>query len=200
MMSEDFTKISDSPERRKDRIVWIDVESTGIEPDREHLLQVASIVTDGNLHELDEGTVVVIHYDDDEVRRMRDECTPFVREMHDRTGLWSRLPDGDPLPEAEKKILRYISAHVSPDDRPRLGGNSITLDRNFLNRYMPEVLERLHYRSYDMTSVSGFVSMFTECPQFEKRKVHDALDDIRESIGEARHYAAFLENSEQRPW
>jgi len=179
-----------------ERIVWLDLESTGLNPwAGDKLLQVAALITDGNLEEVADPFMVKVHYSEAEVEAMRAAAVPFVQQMHDSNGLWSSLPTGGlPLPEAEGKLLEYLNGNLPEDYKPRLGGNSITLDRNFLLAFMPTALERLHYRSLDMSSIVGFFELFRpEVPLFEKAKSHDALDDIRESLAEARHYRRYLD-------
>lgn len=177
------------------RIVWLDVESTGIDPHKgEKLLQIACIVTDTALNEVGEGFEMKVKYSYEEAAEMYASAVPFVRDMHSATGLWKAIQDeGRPLVEVEDELLAYLAEQGVEAGQARLGGNSITLDRNFLSVFMPRVLAYLHYRSLDMTSVGGFMELFRpDVKQFEKAKTHDALDDIRESLGEARHYAKAL--------
>lgn len=182
-------------DRDKERIVWIDVETTGIDSSKEKLLQVACIVTDGNLNELDKGFEKKIYYDLPTVREMRSKADPFVQKMHDNNGLWEALPSGANMITVSEELLEYIKQYVPEAKKARLGGNSITLDRNFLKFNMPDVLDYLHYRSYDLSSIAGFFELFVKTVDpFEKQKTHDALDDIKESIAEGRYYADLLEN------
>ena len=179
-----------------EKIVWADVESDGIDPHEGcRLLQIATIVTDANLNEIGEGYMAKIWHSEEEVRRMRENTVPFVRDMHDATGLWSSLPtEGKELGQVEAEVLAYLQAQGVEPKAARLGGNSITLDRNFLGVYLPRVLAYLHYRSYDMTSAGGFIRLCRpEVADFKKRTVHDALEDIRESLAEARYYRDVLQ-------
>lgn len=175
-----------------ERLTWIDVESTGLDPhDGERLLQVAAIVTDGRFEPLHEGFMAKIHYTEAQVASMKAQANDYVRAMHEATGLWDSLPtEGLPLDVVERDLLAYLKQFITEPKTSRLGGNSITLDRNFLNVNLPGVLNFLHYRNIDMSSVAGFFELTRpEIPFFEKGKSHDALDDIRESIAEAKHYA-----------
>lgn len=183
--------------KETERIVWIDVETDGLHPETSTLLQAACIITDGNLKQLNEGFEMKVRYHEDEVADMRERATPFVQEMHDKNGIWKALPhEGKELEEVELSLLEEIKLYVPEAGTARLGGNSITLDRNFLRAYTPTVLEHLHYRSYDMSSISGWFEMFyADHKPFKKQFTHDALDDIKESIAEGRHYAEILKNA-----
>lgn len=181
--------------RSEDRIVWVDVESDGLSPrDGCQLLQIATIVTDGNLDEVGEPYMAKVKFTEDQVRTMRDNAVEFVRDMHDASNLWNTLPtEGKDLAVIEEEVLAHLISCGVEERKARLGGNSITLDRNFMEAFTPRVLNFLHYRNYDMSSVGGFVDLArTDIPWFEKAKTHDALDDIRESLGEARHYRDLL--------
>lgn len=181
---------------KDDKIAWIDVETTGLDFDNDSLLQVACIITDANFHELDEGFEQKIYYSREDIRELRNKSNDFVNEMHDKTNLWNLLEtEGRPLELVEQDLLAYIVSHVPFKNTARIGGNSITLDRNFLLKNMPNVLEYLHYQSYDMSSVSGFLGLTVpEIPRYEKKSTHDALSDIRESIAEASHYKNILDS------
>lgn len=176
-----------------EHIIWVDVETTGINPSKEHLLQVACLITDGDLNILNDGYEAKILYPETEMNAMRSKAIPYVQEMHDKTDLWQQcVAQGVPLVEAEDGLLAEIRRFIPENEKPRLGGNSITLDRNFLSAYMPRVLSALHYRSYDMSSVSGFLALTADVPFYEKNSTHDAFDDIIESINEAKYYASIL--------
>lgn len=183
---------------QSERIVWLDVESDGLDPYAgQQLLQLAGIVTDGNLVEIGEGIDLLIHHTPEEVRRMKSEATEEVRLMHERTGLWDQVSyRGVHLTEAENQFLTYLRQAGVKAGQARLGGNSVTLDRNFLKVYMPRVASYLHYRTYDMTSISGFFRLYRDdVPQPMKLKSHNAMDDIRECIDEARHFRHYLQLS-----
>lgn len=181
--------------RESERIVWIDVETTGIDANIEKLLQVACIVTDGNLNPLNEGWEAKVSYSMDEVSEMKENCIPFVRDMHDKTGLWQALvTDGISVKELEKQLLEEIRLYTEKGTA-RIGGNSITLDRNFINKNLPVVGDYLSYRSYDMSSISGWFELHDpSSAPFEKENVHEALDDIRASIAEGRYYMELIQS------
>lgn len=173
------------------RIVWADVESDGLTPrEGKKLLQVASIVTDGHFDEIGDPFEAKIRYTAEEAAAMRANCVEFVRNMHDATGLWDALvTEGESTSVVDFRLHRFLREAGVEEGKSRLGGNSITLDREFLSAFLPKTYAHIFYRNYDMTSVAGFLELVRpEIPQFEKAKSHDALDDIRESIAEARHY------------
>lgn len=177
------------------RIAWIDVETTGKTPrDGSRLLQVACIVTDGNFNELDPGFEMKIHFSKEEVAELYATTDPFVQNMHDKTGLWEALPvEGQPREVVEEKLLEYLKLYISEPVSAKLAGNSITLDRNFLEAELPEAFEYLHYRSYDMSSIEEHYKLDApSIPIFDKKYTHEALEDIRESIAQARYYSAIL--------
>lgn len=174
-------------------IAWIDVETTGLDPQRNTLLQVACIITDTDLNELDEGFEAKIFHSSAFTSILRKNATPFVQNMHDENGLWESLPSGVDLLDVQSGLIDYMKTHIPQAGTARLAGNSITLDRNFLEMYMPTALSYLSYRSYDMSTVSGLFDLYVpEVPWPQKKKTHDALDDIRESISEGRYYIEHL--------
>jgi len=179
------------------RIAWLDVESTGISPrEGDFLLQIAGIVTDGDLREIGEGYEAKIYYSAEDAAAMRERAVPFVQNMHDATGLWTALPlEGKPAEQVDQEFLAFLKDRGVEERSARLGGNSISLDRDFMATFLPTSLKWLHYRNYDMTSVGGFLELYRpDIPQFDKSaKTHDAMDDIRMSIEEARWYRRHLE-------
>lgn len=176
------------------RTAWIDVESTGKDPsDGSRLIQVACIITDGDLNEVSEGFEMKLYYSKDEVAEMYAVTDPYVQNMHTVNGLWNALPtEGVPAAEVEAKLLAELKRYIPEAGMAELGGNSITLDRNFLRAELPSVLDYLSYRSYDMSSVSKHYDDNTDIPRFQKKLAHDALEDIRESIAEARYYSNIM--------
>lgn len=175
------------------RIAWIDVETTGKTPrDGSRLLQVACIVTDGDLNELDEGLEMKIHFTEEEVKELYAKTDPFVQNMHTATGLWTSLStEGLPREVVEEKLLNYLKLYIAEPVTAKLGGNSITLDRNFLEAELPTAFDWLHYRSYDVSSVAEHYKLNRpDVSEFPKKYTHEALEDIRESIAEARYYSA----------
>ncbi|GAA4691456.1 oligoribonuclease [Pseudonocardia yuanmonensis] len=175
-----------------DRLVWIDCEMTGLDLRRDALIEIAVLVTDGDLNVLGEGVDVVIHADDAALAGMPE----VVREMHARSGLTEEVrASKTTLREAEEAVLAYIRAHVPEPGTAPLAGNSIATDRGYLARDMPELDAHLHYRMIDVSSVKElarrwFPRVFYAKP--EKGLAHRALADIKESIRELEYYRRTL--------
>ena len=170
-----------------DRLVWIDCEMTGLDLARDALIEIACLVTDGNLTVLDEGVDLVIKPPAEAV----DEMLPVVRDMHTTSGLISELASGVTLAEAQEQVLRYVRSHIPDARKVPLCGNSISTDRTFLARDMPELDSFLHYRMVDVSSIKELARRWYPRAYFaspEKHGGHRALADIRESIRELRYY------------
>jgi oligoribonuclease len=171
-----------------DVLVWLDMEMTGLEPDKERIIEMATILTDGNLVEIAVGPDLVIHQSDELLAAMDDWNT----KHHGGSGLVERVKASTVTEaEAEEQTIAFINAHVPAKERPVLAGNSIHQDRRFVRRYMPLLEKRLHYRMVDVSSIKEvarrwFPTITSKQPQ--KKETHRALDDIRESINELRFY------------
>ena len=138
------------PDPRNDRLVWIDCEMTGLDPEHDVLVEVAAIVTDGNLNELDPGISLVIRPDD---LTVLDGMEQVVVDMHRSSGLLDEIPGGISTEAAQAEVLGYLRTHSPDPRRSPLAGSSIYVDRGFLSRYMPEVDAHLHYRLIDVSSI-----------------------------------------------
>jgi oligoribonuclease len=172
-----------------DRLVWIDCEMTGLDLTNDALVEIACIVTDGELNALDDGLDVLIKPPPEALDTMAD----VVREMHTTSGLLAELPDGLSLAEAQDLVLAYVRQHVPESRKVPLCGNSIGTDRSFLARDMPELDAFLHYRMVDVSSIKELARRWYPRAYFaspEKHGGHRALADIRESIRELRYYRA----------
>lgn len=172
-----------------DLLVWIDCEMTGLDLGRDALVEVACVVTDGELNRLDEGVDVVIKPPPEALEQM----SAVVREMHTASGLLEALRGGVTLAEAEALVLDYIKSHIPEPKRAPLCGNSISTDRSFIARDMPAVDTFLHYRMIDVSSVKELARRWYPRVYFaspEKQGGHRALADIVESIRELRYYRA----------
>ncbi|WP_449062338.1 oligoribonuclease [Planomonospora algeriensis] len=172
-----------------DLLVWIDCEMTGLDLGRDALVEVACVVTDGELNQLDEGVDVVIKPPPESLEQMSE----VVREMHTASGLLDVLGGGVTLAEAEALVLDYIKGHVPEPKKAPLCGNSIATDRSFIARDMPLVDAFLHYRMIDVSSVKELARRWYPRVYFaspEKQGGHRALADIVESIRELRYYRA----------
>lgn len=170
-----------------DRIVWIDCEMTGLDLKADALIEVAVVVTDGQLNTLDEGIDLVIKPEPGALEQMGD----FVREMHTTSGLITELDDGITMDEAQAQILDYVKKWIPEPRKAPLAGSSVGTDRAFLERDMPELTEYLHYRIIDVSSVKELAKRWYPRAYFnspEKHGGHRALADIYESIHELRYY------------
>lgn len=170
-----------------DRLVWIDCEMTGLDVERDELVEVAVFVTDYELEVLDEGLDLVIRCSDAALEGMGD----FVRQMHTESGLIEEIPNGIELAEAERRVLEHVKAHVPGARQAPLAGNTIGTDRAFLSRYMPELEAHLHYRSVDVSAIKELSRRWYPRAYFqapEKHGGHRASADILESIRELRYY------------
>ncbi|HLU73876.1 MAG TPA: oligoribonuclease [Nonomuraea sp.] len=172
-----------------DSLVWIDCEMTGLDLGRDALVEVACIVTDSELNQLDDGVDVIIKPPPESLEQMSE----VVREMHTASGLLPELATGVTLAEAESLVLDYIRRHVPEPKKAPLCGNSIGTDRTFLARDMPGVDAYLHYRMVDVSSIKELARRWYPRVYFaapEKQGGHRALADILESIRELRYYRA----------
>ena len=170
-----------------DRLVWIDCEMTGLDLARDALIEIACLVTDGELNILDDGVDVIIKPPPEAVDQMSD----VVREMHTKSGLLAGLGQGVTLDEAQDIVLSYIQQHVSEPRRVPLCGNSIATDRSFIARDMSQLDAYLHYRMVDVSSIKELARRWYPRAYFAspvKRGGHRALADIRESVQELRYY------------
>jgi oligoribonuclease len=171
------------------KLVWMDLEMTGLDPERERIIEIATIVTDGELNVLAEGPELVLHQPESVLEAM-DE---WNRKHHGDSGLVDRVRASTIADaEAEARILAFVAEHAGPREAP-LAGNSIHQDRRFIARYMPALDAYLHYRMVDVSTVKELVArwypeIYAKRPH--KHASHRALEDIRESIEELRYYRA----------
>jgi oligoribonuclease len=169
-----------------DYIVWVDCEMTGLDVRIDELCEIAVVITDEELNEVDEGLQIVIKPSEAALKNMGE----FVTQMHTESGLLAELSTGVSVAEAEAKVLSYLSAHLAEKQAP-LAGNSIGTDRMFLNKYMPTLDGFLHYRNIDVSSIKELTRRWYPRVYFQlpkKNGNHRALADIRESIKELRYY------------
>jgi oligoribonuclease len=173
-------------------LVWMDLEMTGLDPARDVIVEIATIVTDDELEVVAEGPDLVVHQPQEALGGM----VQVVREMHTKSGLLDAITASTvSLEDAGAATLEFIRTHV-PDPRTvPLCGNSIGTDRRFLAAYLPEIEEHLHYRSVDVSTIKElarrwYPQVLDSAPR--KDTAHRALDDIRESISELRFYREHL--------
>lgn len=170
-----------------DQLVWIDCEMTGLDLGTDALVEIACIVTDAELTTADDGIDIIIKPPAEAL----DSMPEVVREMHTASGLLDELSAGITLAEAQDQVLAYIRQHVPESRKIPLCGNSISTDRSFLARDMPELDEFLHYRMVDVSSIKELARRWYPRAYFAsppKHGGHRALADILESIRELRYY------------
>jgi oligoribonuclease len=170
-----------------DYLVWIDCEMTGLNVEKDCLVEIAVVVTDSELNVLDPGLDLVIKPNAESLKNMND----FVTNMHTESGLINEFDSGLPLEVAERKVLDYIQRWVTDPRQAPLAGNSIGTDRMFINRYMPTLDEFLHYRNIDVSSIKELTRRWYPKVYFQLPKKdggHRALADILESIHELKYY------------
>lgn len=167
-------------------LFWVDLEMTGLDDLKDTILEVAAVITDIELNPIEEYHRVVFQ-PPEVLEGMNDWC----KKTHGESGLTAAVASGMPLAQVEDELLALIDRHFSDEDRPLLAGNSIGNDQRFINRYMPKLAARLHYRVVD---VSSFKEIFREryLLHFHKANSHRAVDDIHESIRELAHYLSFV--------
>ena len=173
-------------ERSRTHLVWMDLEMTGLDPERDVILEIATIVTDADLALVAEGPALAIHQSGDALATM-DE---WNIKHHTASGLLDRVRQSPvSLLEAEAATLAFVERHCASQTAP-LCGNSIWQDRRFLARHMPTLNDYLHYRIVDVSTVKELARRWRPAlvAGLRKRGTHRALDDIRESIAELRHY------------
>jgi oligoribonuclease len=168
------------------RLIWIDLEMTGLDTERDGILEIATIVTDSQLNVLAEGPELAIAHPLATLEAM-DE---WNRNQHGKSGLWRRvLEEGVPLAEAEARTLAFLDKWVPGNCSP-MCGNSICQDRRFLHRLMPRLEQHFHYRNLDVSTLKELARRWA--PQvlssLRKDSAHTALSDVRDSIAELRHY------------
>ncbi|MGB0732164.1 MAG: oligoribonuclease [Pontibacterium sp.] len=167
-------------------LVWIDLEMTGLNPDTDYIIEIATIVTDSDLNVLAEGPNLVIHQPDSVLDQMDEWCT----NQHGKTGLTQRVKDSVLSErEAEQQTIEFLMEYVERGASP-ICGNSIGQDRRFLFRHMPELEAFFHYRNLDVSSVKELARRWRPdvLDGVVKQGTHLALDDIRDSINELKHY------------
>jgi oligoribonuclease len=171
---------------RAENLVWIDLEMTGLDPDRDRIIEIATIVTDSELGVLAEGPVIAIHQPDAVLDAMDD----WNRTTHGASGLIDRVRRShSTTADAEQQTLAFLEVHADPGSSP-MCGNSICQDRRFLYREMPRLERFFHYRNLDVSTIKELARRWAPevLAGLVKESRHQALDDVRESIRELGYY------------
>ena len=167
-------------------LIWIDLEMTGLDPDNDLIIEIATVVTDKNLNIIAEGPVFAVHQSDEVLAAMDG----WNQKHHGESGLIQRVKNSTTgCAEAEDLTIGFLSQWLPPGASP-MCGNSICQDRRFLYRYMPRLEAFFHYRNLDVSSVKELAARWAPriMEGFQKKSAHKALDDILESIEELRYY------------
>lgn len=168
--------------------VWLDLEMTGINPDTERIVEVASVLTTPQLDVIAEGPSLVVNQPESFLQNME----PVVTRMHKESGLLERVRQSHlTVEDAQRATIDFLHKHFDRNTIFQLAGNSVYQDRAFIRRYMPELDQRLHYRLIDVSTIKSLVRYWypnSDHARLEKQERHRALDDVYESIDELRHY------------
>jgi len=180
---------------RTDLLVWVDLETTGLDVDekmngmhKHKIIEIGIHITDTHYNIVDEGFSVIVHQDKDTVLSLLND---YVLNMHTKNGLLDRVEASTvSLEEAEQMAIAYINSFSIKHGSSRLCGNSISLDMNFIQAQMPDFAKVFHYRKLDVSSfkIVAWHHYPEEAAKFVKKECHRALDDIKESIAEMNHY------------
>ncbi|OTA20809.1 oligoribonuclease [Xenorhabdus beddingii] len=172
--------------KSENNLIWIDLEMTGLDPERDRIIEIATIVTDSELNILAEGPVIAVHQSDEQLALMDD----WNVRTHTGSGLVERVKKSQfDDTEAEKATIAFLEQWV-PAGKSPICGNSVGQDRRFLFRYMPELEKYFHYRYLDVSTLKELARRWNPemLSGLSKKNTHQALDDIRESIAELVYY------------
>ena len=173
-------------EKEAKYLPWLDLEMTGLDPNQQTIIEIATVITDNQMNVVAEGPVIAIYQDVGTL----DKMETWSRDTHTKSGLLQRVIDSKiTLKEAEEETLKFLSGYCIKQQSP-LCGNSVYHDRRFLTRYMPTLAAFFHYRNIDVSTVKELVRRWYPHGEYDpqKKASHLALDDIRESIRELQYY------------
>ena len=174
------------PRKSSNHLIWIDLEMTGLNPDRDRIIEIATVITDKQLNILADGPVIAVHQNETYIQQMDEWNT----KHHHQSGLIQRVRESKiNEAEAETITLEFLAEYVSTGKSP-ICGNSICQDRRFLYRHMPKLEKYFHYRNLDVSTVKILARMWAPdvARSMKKKSTHTALKDIYDSIEEMRHY------------
>ena len=172
--------------QNKNNLIWIDLEMTGLDPDHDRIIEIATVITDSALNILAEGPVIAIHQSDEVLAGMDEWNT----KQHGKSGLTNRVKASQHTEaEAEQETLDFLKKYV-PENSSPICGNSICQDRRFLYRYMKELESYFHYRNLDVSTIKVLTQHWSPdiVKMIKKSSSHLAMDDIKDSINELIHY------------
>ena len=173
----------------RNNLIWIDLEMTGLDPEKEKIIEIATLVTDSDLNVLAEGPNLIISQSKD----ILDAMDEWNQNQHGSSGLIEEVIKSNITEQiAEIETLDFISKYVGENVSP-MCGNTVSHDRRFLSKYMPELENYFHYRHIDVSSVKEIiVRWMNQAQSYQKNSNHRALDDIKDSINELKHYKKLL--------
>ena len=171
-----------------DKIMWMDLEMSGLNVEKEVIIEVAVIITDKNLTPQDQYHSVI-----KQPQKYIDNMDEWNTSHHTRSGLIAKIPNGNLPEDVEKDLLAIVEKHF-PNERPIIAGNSISQDRLFIDKYFKNFAAKLHYRMLDVSSWK-LIFKFIHNKRFEKSECHQAMEDIQESIAEMKYYLSFLDQT-----
>jgi len=174
----------------EDNLIWIDLEMTGLDPERDRIIEIATLVTDKNLQVLAEGPVMAVH----QSRERLDGMDEWNTRQHNGSGLVERINASDiDEQEAERRTIAFLNEHL-PSGKSPMCGNSICQDRRFLARYMPALEAYFHYRHIDVSTLKELARRWAPevANGFSKKSSHLAMDDIRDSLEELAYYRSTI--------
>lgn len=179
---------------KNEKIVWIDIETSGLDPEQDKILEIAAIITDMKGNKTSDSFSSLVHVDN--FSQVINQSSDFAKKAHEKSGLWAELWNNKTpsISEVEEKIIEWLTKNTQDDTVLYFGGNSIFLDRAFTKNYMPKFYRKITHRSIDVTSISLTVrSNRTNTPWFPKNQNHRALQDINDSINEYKYYLKILD-------
>ncbi len=180
--------------KTSNHLVWIDLEMTGLDPEKDQILEIATIITDSELNIIAEGPNLALFRGEETLKLMDD----WNQNQHGSSGLLHQVRNSTETDSsAEEKTLAFIAQFCGPRESP-LCGNSVGQDKRFLHKYMPRLSEYLHYRIVDVSTVKELANRwYPTAPIFKKQEAHTALADIRESVAELVYFRQLIFKSKE---